>query len=110
MRPAFDNLDAFFDPKMGAAAAQLLRGGAVVLERVMGWHDPETENMDGGAFRGRSSGSEFTCKQSDAALMKPRDVLVIDGERFEIVRPPVQDGGGLASVSLAPEVTQIAPV
>lgn len=99
--PDWEDLAEFFDPDEFADAAILKREGEE-LGGVLGVFEHPTEPAGLGDYKLDHTGPRFTCPAQGVALMAARgDELEVDGETYDVLEPPEQDGTGLVALILA---------
>lgn len=100
-KPAWDDLDAFFDPADFATPVVVeLQDGTV--RTFPGIFDDPYLNAQLGEYEADSSRPRVTCRESDVAGMLRGDVVKVAGRTYDLMSAPQGDGTGTASLELAP--------
>lgn len=107
-QPVWEDLAEFFDPAEFAIEAVFMRAENEI-GRVFGFFMDPNEVASLGDFQTDLPGPQFVCAGSDALAVKSRDLGVIDGTTYDVLRDPQHDGSGIAVLFLAeqPEIYDV---
>lgn len=107
--PSWENLDDFLttDDRGGFATVAVFSlqiGGA---RRASGIFDDATLNTQTGEYEIDIVNPRFLCKYTDVVDVNRFDTVTIDGQVWQVVDLPRDDGTGMATVRLAPPDPEI---
>lgn len=101
--PSWEDLDVFLQD---AAAGGFAITVTVILRRsgeervINGIFDEPYLNAQLGEYEVDDAQPRFTCKEIDAAGIRAKDILLMNGREFYVMSYPQQDGTGLCILKL----------
>jgi hypothetical protein len=97
--PAWDDLDEFLSLDDFAVPAVIQLGSGSSRTVNVLFDDPTRTARLGDYDRDRVNPTAFG-KLSDFAGVHARDVLMVDGRTFDVIKEPMGDGNGMATLEL----------
>lgn len=95
----WEDLSAFFDPDEFATSARITRGLDQVAE-VFGIFDDPNEVASLGELDMDHATPRFTCPAGAVIGVQAKDTATINGQVYDVMEPPQQDGTGIATLIL----------
>lgn len=101
-KPSWENLNVFFQTDTVGGFADVatfeLADGSV--RQITGIFDDPYLNAQTGEYEVDDAQPRFTCAETDAQGIGRKDVMILDGKRYNVMGYPKSDGVGVAIIPL----------
>lgn len=103
-KPSWEDLNVFFQTDTVGGFADIatfeLANGEV--RQITGIFDDPYLNADLGEYEVDTSNPRFTCAETDAQGIGRKDIMILDGKRYDVMAYPKSDGVGVVIIQLEP--------